>query len=111
MRYIIRNAQGQIVGLAEEGDEGSEQMPANHPDVLAFLFAGSLGESSAALLTADISLIRVIEDIVEVLIAKGVIDRSELPAEAMEKLASRGVLRKDHLQSLRLIGDYILPPI
>ena len=108
MPYIIRNSQGQIVGLAEVG---TEHLPPNHPDVLAFLFSGPMGEASAALLSADISLIRVIEDIVDVLLSKGLINRNELPQAAMEKLASRGGLRNDHLHSLHLIGDYILPPI
>jgi len=108
MPYIVRNPQGQIVALASEG---TESLPSNHPEVLAFLFAGSVGESSATLLTADISLIRVIEDIVEALIAKGVLEMNELPEAAREKLTSRGGLRNDHLHALHLVGNDLLPPI
>ncbi len=108
MPYVVRNTQGKITALASEG---VEFLPSNHPDVLAFLFAGSVGESSATLLTADISLIRVIEDIVDTLISKGVLSLHELPEAAREKLSSRGSLRHDHLQSLCLVGNDLLPPI
>ncbi len=108
MPYVTRNAHGQIVGLAAEG---TELLPPTHPEVLSFLFSGPLGESSAALLTADMTLIRVIEDVVEVLIDKRLLSLDDLPEAARGKLSARGGLRHDHLQSLHLVGDWALPPI
>ena len=108
MPFVERNTDGRITAIVSDG---TEMLAPNHPDVLAFLFSGSLGESGAALLSADMTLIRVIEDIVETLVSKGILHAGELPAAARDKLKARGGLRHDHLQSLDLIGSGGLPPI
>jgi hypothetical protein len=50
-------------------------------------------EVKANLDSSDLELIRVIEDLVELLIAKGVINITELPISAREKLSLRRGLR------------------
>ncbi len=52
----------------------------------------------------DIEFVRVIEDLVEVLLNKGLITITDLPERAREKLAARRSLRSD-LPDLALLVD------
>ena len=54
----------------------------------------------------DADFIRVLEDLVEVLIDKGVINLTDLPPEAQQKLSERRVARRRLRDALDLIqGD------
>jgi len=53
-------------------------------------------EKAAQLAATDIPFVRVIEDLVKVLVAKGAIKLDDLPAEAQARLAEREALRADH---------------
>lgn len=53
----------------------------------------------------DISFIRVLEDLIEVLLANGVIRLTDLPPEALEKLNQRKRVRQRMRDSLDLIDD------
>lgn len=68
-------------------------MPVEHPEVLEFLTrsAGQAeGDNSAMeMLLSDLKLIRVIEDVVDLLIAKRVIMFSELPAPVQQKILQK----------------------
>lgn len=48
----------------------------------------------AALAASDAAYIRVIDDVIAVLIGKGVISETDLPAAAQEKRAARAILRE-----------------
>ena len=54
---------------------------------------GTSDEVRIQLGESDIGLIRVIEDLVDVLLRKGLITITDLPAEARDKLTLRRVLR------------------
>ena len=106
MPYVSRLPDGRIAALhATPAGASAEYLPANNTEVLAFLFSGPLGASNAALLSADLALIRVIEDLVDVLLTKGLLAREDLPLVVRDKLAQRGGIRNDHLQGLGLVGD------
>ena len=55
--------------------------------------------------TSDAELVRVLEDLIEVLIANGTIRMTDLPPKALEKLTSRKQTRRKLNNSLNLIGD------
>jgi hypothetical protein len=98
MPYIQRSAQGEVVALTKTGDSSSEQLPSDHPDVIRFLAGASTGSgdnSSIEMLLSDLKLIRAIEDIIDLLIAKNVIIFSDLPPAVQQKiLAKRGEREK-----------------
>ncbi len=92
MLYAKRNTEGQIESLFRENTHGSEALPADHPDVLAFLQAG--GAAQGAFSSLDASLVRVLEDLVDVLISRNVIRITDLPPEAQKKLFERKRFRE-----------------
>jgi hypothetical protein len=92
MRYVSRDARGEICAVYAEPREGArEALSEDHPDLRAFLGVVQPGE---ALQASDLALVRVIEDLVGVLVDKGVILFTELPPAAQDKLLERGRLRR-----------------
>ncbi|WP_447893786.1 tryptophan synthase subunit beta like protein [Vreelandella sp. GE22] len=102
MFYIKRNAAGAIVLLSKEASsEFSEQIAADDPEVLAFL-AEQPG-SSASFLASDLAFVRVVEDLMEVLLDKGVISFTDLPEAAQNKVMQRKSLRSK--KNVNLISE------
>jgi hypothetical protein len=102
MPYALLNADGHIDSLHASAVPGAEFFPADHPQVLAFL-GGEEHKQHFASLDAD--LVRVLEDLVDVLIMRNIIRITDLPPEAQQKLFARKNFRErmnDH--SLRLLG-------
>lgn len=74
--------------------------------------AGRLSEPSSdgpsgdreALSDTDLGLVRVLEDLIDVLIRKGVLQFTELPAAAQAKLLERRTARAGLQDPLRLLG-------
>ena len=106
MPFVLREPSGQVVALFNSAHEGvEEELPMNHPDIVAFL--GTQSGSAAALLDlaeSDNAMSRVIEDLIELLILKGVIDFHELPEPAQEKLSQRQELRGSLDEVLAMFG-------
>lgn len=95
MPYVIRDDDGQVVAVAEVPlEEAAEELPPDHPEVAAFLLrACNPVDEDGPFLTADLAFIRVVEDLIEVLIKKGVLSLSDLPTPAQDKLMERRALR------------------
>jgi hypothetical protein len=110
MPYVRRNTQGEVVSLHRHAEAGtSEYLPDEHADVRAFLSGGpapSSGSEGFARLDAD--FVRVLEDVIDTLVAKNLINITDLPPEAQAKLFSRKSFRERSTQhSLRLFGDTV----
>jgi hypothetical protein len=108
MPYVLRTADGLIASLHREPPVGAapqqaEQLPADHPEVLAFLDTRAEQQRFASL---DAELVRVLEDLIDVLIVRNVIRITDLPPQAQQKLCDRKEFR-DRLQqhALHLFGD------
>ena len=101
--YVQRDAAGQIVSLSRLASKYQpEQCLAESPDVIAFL--QKLSPRNAALQESDLSLIRALEDLIDVLIRKEVLRLTDLPDSVQTKLLSRRRLRGS-VRSLSLLGD------
>src|SRR5690349_571446 len=102
MPHVLRDGQGKILAVLDRpGAGGTEELPNDHPDIVAFL--ASKGPTSYFdLLRADLEFVRVIEDLIAVLLAKGVLLLTDLPQEAQEKLLRRGSLRRKFRDSAGL---------
>jgi hypothetical protein len=94
MPHVLRDASGKILAVLDRpSDGGTTELPADHPDLVAFL-ARKGPTSYFDLLRADLEFIRVIEDLIGVLLQKNVLLLTDLPPEAQEKLLRRGSLRR-----------------
>jgi hypothetical protein len=106
MPYVLRNAQGQIDSVHREAVPGAQFLPDHHAELRDLL-----GDAppEAAFAHLDAGLIRVLEDLVDVLIARNVIRITDLPAGAQQKLFARKNFR-DRFQrnALQLFAD---PPV
>jgi hypothetical protein len=104
MPFIRRTAEGSIDSLHRRDEGGAEFLPDDHPDVRAFLDAGPASGDGFASLDAD--FIRVIEDVIDTLISKNVINITDLPLEAQTKLFGRkGYRERVGKDALKLFGE------
>ncbi len=87
MPFVKRNLEGEIVAVSALRDE-------NHPDELTSddadlrLFVQALS-SKPGLAESDLKLVRVLEDLIDLLVDKSVIRFTDLPQRAQEKLSAR----------------------
>ncbi|MEP4485888.1 MAG: hypothetical protein ABJ013_09690 [Halioglobus sp.] len=104
MPYIKRDESGHIVAVSQSAESGfDEELSSDHPDVSAFL--SNLQSANATLDATDQDFVRVVEDLVQVLVEKGVILFTDLPDSAQEKMLFRQQLRSKLSGNLDLIGD------
>lgn len=109
MPYARRDAAGQITSLHREpGADAAEFLPEDHAEVRAFLSGGEAGDEVASERFArlDADFVRVLEDVIDALINRNLINITDLPAEAQAKLFARKSFRERITQhSLRLFGE------
>lgn len=107
MLYITLNKKNEITGLATEDTKGAVPADLTDPTVIAFLQGQGLTPESLTeteLKKSDIPLIRVIEDLVDVLIMKGMLNLTDLPPSAIQKLSLRSRVREER-KNLRGLVD------
>ena len=107
MMYIRRNEKGEIIAASDEPLAGFVDAPADDTDLQEFLESVTSDHSDSRLRESDTSLIRVIEDLVDLLTTKGIIRFTDLPEEAQNKLVRRKSLRgqDEHLNLIDEAGD------
>lgn len=106
MPFIRRNASGAIDSLHRRDEGGAEFLPDDHPDVRAFVGAAAPVASAEGFASLDADFIRVIEDVIDALISKNVINITDLPLEAQTKLFGRkGYRERATKDALKLFGD------
>lgn len=90
MPFVLRNERGAVVGLLKESaDPGAEFLPPEHPEVAAFIADEVTSDANSFPLQADVAMIRVIEDVIDLLIVKNVIVLTDLPPIVQQKLLRR----------------------
>ncbi|MCG3189417.1 MAG: hypothetical protein LKCHEGNO_01796 [Burkholderiaceae bacterium] len=107
MPYVRRNALGEVISLHRHAEGSSEFLPDEHAEVLAFVGGRpSPGDGSEGFARLDADFVRVLEDVIDTLVAKNLINITDLPPEAQAKLFSRKSFRERSTQhSLRLFAD------
>ncbi|NVK19042.1 MAG: hypothetical protein HWE30_10125 [Methylocystaceae bacterium] len=106
MPYVLREPNGEIKAIYQNPHDGvEEELPMNHPDIMAFL---STQTGTAATLLdlaeSDMAMARVVEDLIELLIMKGAISFDDLPEAAQNKLAKRQTWRGSLDEALASFG-------
>lgn len=87
MPFVKRSQAGEIVAVSAERDD-------SHPDEVASDDVGLRGfvqamSSTPGLADSDLQLVRVLEDLIDLLVDKSVIRFTDLPPQAQEKLSAR----------------------
>lgn len=104
MPFVVRDAHGAVVGLLKESDDSAaEFLPPDHPEVAAFV--AETVEPGSFPLQADVAMIRVIEDVIDLLIAKNVIVLTDLPPVVQEKLLRRRNRRTELFGGMTVLDD------
>jgi len=104
MPYVQRNALGQIDSLHRHPNpQANEFLDDKHPDVLRFVGRSSAPEEFSRL---DADFVRVLEDVIDALITKNVLNITDLPEQAQAKLFARKSFRERATRnSLKLFGE------
>lgn len=109
--YVKRDSLGRIVSLSNEPLEGcSEEVDAGDPSLIDFLQQNQVSAlQHYELKESDLPLIRVLEDLIDLLSETGVIRFTDLPAQAQTKLLKRKSMRREsgHLNLLDHDSDVI----
>ena len=111
MPYVQRNQAGSIVSLTAlpVSDKDQFVLPSD-PEVIHFLSHPMVGDIKSEkpameLFAADLKMIRVVEDLIDLLTAKGIIMFSELPAVAQEKILCKKTVREQFTSSDILVDE------
>jgi hypothetical protein len=104
MPYVMRDDHRRIVAVSETAINGfEEQVPADDQQLAGFINA--VEGNRHALAGTDLSFIRVLEDLIELLISKNTITFTDLPPAAQEKMLERQHLRDSMQSRLDLLDD------
>ena len=114
MPYVMRNAAGKIIAVLSEEVEGADFVSPHDQELTNFLQTDS-PESRAQreLMESDLGIIRVLEDLIDILIERGHIMFTDFPEPAQRKLLARRGLRNQFSYMDDLFnaeGDDFLPP-
>lgn len=102
MFHISRSADGKLLSVSRQEFPGSEEIDETNAEIQSFFGAdGRAPEFDAA----DADFVRVIEDLIDTLIAKNIIRHTDLPAAAQKKLLLRRGLRNRVKGALNLLGS------
>ncbi|WP_166363738.1 tryptophan synthase subunit beta [Pseudomonas akapageensis] len=103
MFYVQRDAQGLLsrVEVARYA-EATETLPADHHEIQSWYANNAVETRLKQLKQSDLDMIRVLDDLIQVLTTKGVIRVTDLPPAAQAKLMDRTQAREalgglDHL--------------
>ena len=94
MIYVQENARGEVVRIdIEPFVEMTGSLPGGDARILAWLDREEVRVRLGRLKDSDLELIRVLEDLVDVLVTRGVIRYTDLPEAAQRKLQQRAETR------------------
>ncbi len=109
MPYVKRDSSGSITAISAEKTKAiAEWVELDATELKEYLVSlagsGHTPELAHALSESDQSLIRVVDDLVNVLVENNLIRFTDLPEAAQKKLLERRSLRQS-LTALKLLGD------
>lgn len=109
MFYVQRDSHGRIsdAHTTPQG-EGLEGLPDDHPELLQFMHERWRQQELDRL---DLDFVRVVEDMIDVLIAREVILFTDLPAKVQEKLLRRREVRQQTLYDPDFARDDDIIPL
>ncbi|MGD8911221.1 MAG: hypothetical protein PVI97_08390 [Candidatus Thiodiazotropha sp.] len=105
MLYAKRDNNGDIINLSDTPSPGADEIVnATDNEVIGFIFNNSSTTLSKKLLSeTDAGMIRIVEDLIELLIQKNLIMFTDLPNAAQQK-----ILMRNKIRSVFQTGDPLL---
>ncbi|OHE22321.1 MAG: hypothetical protein A2Z43_00210 [Syntrophobacterales bacterium RBG_19FT_COMBO_59_10] len=109
MLYVERDKDGKITALHSSPEPNAgEQKSSIDDEILEFLHTTVSADSRKLLLSlSDRGIIRLLEDLIDLLIQKNIIFFTELPPQAQERITNRKRIR-EKIASQELMVDDIL---
>ena len=109
MPYARRDTFGQLLSLHRQAEpDAQEYLTDDAPEVLAFVGQPGVDGSGDRYSELDAEFVRVLEDLVDTLVARNVISLTDLPLRARDKLYQRkGHRRESSLSKLNLLGETV----
>lgn len=107
MPYVQRNQAGDVVALWQERQPAAtEFLPASDPAIRGFLGGDpNPPEADDFSPATDLQMVRVIEDLINLLIAKKLIVLTDLPVAVQHKLLHQRARREKLLGAVSIIGE------
>jgi len=108
MPYVLRDGNGKIESYHKDAPSPEAELMGhdNHQEIIEFLReTDSVDELQEVLLSSDLDIIRVLEDLVDLLCKNRVITFTDLPDIAQNKLTSRKNIRAGIEGIENLIAD------
>lgn len=111
MAYVVRDSEGRIRAVFEDPVQGAQEVAADDPALVDFVTRnarpGQLLDDEWV--RSDLEIARVTEDLIDILMDKGLISFIDFPEGAQKKLMNRRGRRKelDYMESL--FGEMALP--
>lgn len=104
MPFVTRDLTGAVNGVLRDNPGGAEFLELDHPELRQFLSAIAPPHNEFDRLDAD--FVRVLEDVIETLMARNVIAVTDLPENAQAKLFARKSFReRRHRHALNLFRE------
>ena len=103
MPFVQRDSAHRIVAVSQLPQDGMEPVAADDRELVEFL--ATLHDEASRISATDQDFVRVLEDVVELLVSRGVILFTDLPDSAQQKMIYRQRLRSALPGSLDLLGD------
>jgi hypothetical protein len=102
----MRDETGRITAMyREQTPDAQEYLPAGHPEILDFVGQGGGSGERPDMRQSDLEMIRVYEDLIDILISKRIVVLTDFPTAAQEKLVRRKRLRS----SLSSLTEVLAP--
>lgn len=93
MPFVRRDEEGRVAAIYREMASGAEEyLPPHHSEILDFL-RETTDVDKPSMLQSDLDMIRVYEDLTDILLGKNVVMLTDFPPAAQEKLVHRKRLR------------------
>jgi hypothetical protein len=106
MPFALLDAEGHILAVYNDMVEGAVEVAPDDPALKAFLYQNHPdAQQKEQWVQSDLALARVVEDLIDVLIEKGVFMFTDLPEGAQKKLLERRGLRKEFAYVENLFGN------
>ncbi len=109
MLYVERNSEGQIVAVSLQSKKtDAEPKAVMDEEILKFLAKNSDSDFWMKMLSAsDMGIIRILEDLIDLLVAKNIIMYTELPEDAQKKIQQRKKAREKMGVESFMVDDII----
>ena len=106
MPFVPRNEQGAITGVfGRPSATAQEELAVGDPELRTFLQGPGARHVRGRLEASDTEMARIAEDIIEVLVAKSIVNFTDFPRTTQQKLLRRRTLRRNLSTLSNLVSD------